>query len=349
MEKIYIRSASAISPQNTFGDTPFLQDIMVYESARLKIIEPNYKDFIDYKLLRRMSKIIKMGVAAARDCLTRAGVTVPDAIITATAYGCVEDTGIFLTRIIDQEEEMLPPTAFIQSTHNTVAAQVALILQCHAYNNTFVHKSFSFESALLDARMLFAEGDTLTALVGGIDEVTDLSFAIFNRFGIFKKGPIKNTDLFKGRSKGTISGEGAAFFLLANERSDKDIACLKAFRTFYKPAEIEANISTFLRDHEVSLQSINLVISGKNGNYETDAIHTKTENSLFKNTPVINYKHLCGEYPVASSFALWLAAKIVQSGTVPRGVGNIRAKVERVLICNQYQNKYWSLMLVDQC
>lgn len=347
MEKIYIRSASAISPQNTFGNVPFLNEVVVYETARLKVIEPDYKAFIDYKLIRRMSKVIKMGVSAAKDCLNRADVAMPDAIITGTAYGCVEDTGVFLTRVIEQDEEMLPPTAFIQSTHNTVAAQIALLLQCHAYNNTFVHKSFSFEGALMDARMLFAEGEATTILIGGIDEVTDISYAIFNRFGIFKKGAVKNTDLFKGKSKATIAGEGAAFFLLSNIKSDKDVACLKAFETLYKPVNIEQNITDFLNDNETAINSIDLVISGKNGNYDTDAILMALEQSIFKNIAIVNYKHLCGEYPVASSFALWLAAKVIENGALPPVLGKVDRAVKKILICNQYQNKYWSLILVE--
>ena len=349
MEKIYIRSASAISPQHTFGDVPFLEQAVIYETSRLKVIEPDYKEFIDPKLIRRMSKVIKMGVSAAKDCLNRAGVEMPDAIITGTAYGCVEDTGVFLTRIIEQEEEMLPPTAFIQSTHNTVAAQIALMLKCHAYNNTFVHKSFSFESALLDASMLFAEGEANTILVGGVDEVTDISFAVFNRFGIYKKGPFKNTSLFEGKSKATISGEGTAFFMLSNQPSAVDIACLSALGTFYKPIDAEEEIAGFLNDNGIDLGNIDLVISGKNGHDETDAVLEKLEEGIFKNNSVVNYKHLCGEYPVASSFALWLATNIIKKGIVPKTIGHFDGEVKKILICNQYQNKYWSLMLVEQC
>ncbi len=69
----------------------------------------------------------------------------------------------------------------------------------------------------------------------------------------------------------------------------------------------------------------------------------------FKSVPVVNYKHLSGEYPVASSFALWMAANIVKEGKVPPAVGEVSAEVKRILICNQYQNRYWSLMLVSQC
>ena len=50
-------------------------------------------------------------------------------------------------------KNILTPTSFIQSTHNTVGGQIALELQCKGYNFTYVHGSNSFESALLDAKL----------------------------------------------------------------------------------------------------------------------------------------------------------------------------------------------------
>lgn len=351
MMKLYIRSASAISPQQTFGNGPFLAETITYNTPRLTAIEPDYKPFLDPKLSRRMSRVIKLGVAAAKDSLQQAGLSLPDAIITGTAYGCVEDTTVFLTRIIEQEEEMLPPTAFIQSTHNTVAAQIALMLQCHAYNNTFVHKSFSFESALMDAAMLFAENEASTILVGGIDEINDANYTIFNRFDTYKKGDFTSTDLYSVNSPGTIAGEGATFFVLSNEASDNDIACLEAFQTFYKPINIEEAILGFLTIYAIQLDDIDLILSGRNGDAPSDAPLVQLEKGLFKNNQIAHYKHLCGEYPTSSSFALWLAAHIVKSGEVPLILSSEEnhTRVKRVLICTHYQNKYWSLMLVSAC
>src|ERR1700748_2293846 len=151
-----------------------------------------------------MSHIIKMGVATAKDCLNRSGVEMPGAIITGTAFGCMEDTVTFLTRIVEMGEEMLPPTAFIQSTHNTVAAQIALMLQCHAYNNTFVHKGMSFESALLDVTMLLNEHEADNILVGGTEEMVDTSFTVLTRLGLYKREPVTNLSLYNYNSKGTI-------------------------------------------------------------------------------------------------------------------------------------------------
>jgi 3-oxoacyl-[acyl-carrier-protein] synthase II len=351
--KVYIRSASCISAQKTFGTNDFLTNIVEYNTTRLTPVEPDYKEYIDPKLIRRMSHVIKMGVAAAKECLKNAGTEMPGAIITGTAFGCLEDTVTFLTRIIEQNEELLPPTAFIQSTHNTVAAQIALMLKCHAYNNTFVHKGVSFESALFDAIMLLKEQEADNILVGGTEEMVDVSHTVLTRLGLYKRLPVSNLSLYSAETKGTIGGEGAAFFLLTDKPSAENLAELTAVNTFYKPKDtqdIEKRIIALLTANSVNPDDIDLVITGKNGDARNDEIHKQLSNSLFKNNSIANYKHLCGEYTVASSFALWLASNIIKKGIVPDVILENKLKVaapKKILIHNHYQNKYHSLMLVS--
>ena len=349
--KAYIRSSACISPQNTFGDNGFLTEIVEYNDTRLKAIELEYKNFIDPKLIRRMSHIIKMGVATAMECLSKGNVIMPGAIITGTAYGCLEDTVSFLSRIVEQNEEMLPPTAFIQSTHNTVAAQIALMLQCHNYNNTFVHRGISFESALLDAIMLLNENEADNILVGGIDEITDTSFTILSRLGLYKRQPVSNKSLYNSNSKGTIAGEGAAFFVLTDKKNDNNLAELTAIKSWFmlKEDEVGTKIAAFLADNNLGITNIDLIINGKKGDLKNDELYNKLGSSLFKNIPQANYKHLCGEYPTSTSFALWMAANIIKNGNVPDGImeGGVKpASIKKILIYNRYL-KYDSVMLVS--
>ena len=350
---IYIQATANISPQKTFGPVPFLTEPVAYTSTRLKSIEPDYTAFIDAKLLRRMSRIIKMGVAAAMECLQEAGEKNPGAIITGTAFGCLEDTGIFLTGIIEQNEEMLQPTPFIQSTHNTVGAQIALMLKCHEYNNTFVHRGFSFESALLDASMLLHEGETTSVLAGSVDEITDISHAILTRFGLYKRSPVSNLRLLTSSSKGSIGGEGAAFFLLTRQPAVNAYAQLEGISTFYKPADIietEQHILSFLSSLQINIDDIDLLITGKNGDIKDASVYKQLENSIFKNKRSIHYKHLCGEYSTSTSFALWLAANSIRSGAAPAitGYESLKGdKLKRILIYNHYHNIHHSLMLVS--
>lgn len=300
-----------------------------------------------------MSRIIKMGTAAAMECLQAASVQNPDAITMGTAYGCLEDTGIFLKKMVEQNEEMLTPTAFIQSTHNTIGAQIALLLQCHNYNNTFVHRGFSFESALQDAAMLLQENAATNVLTGAADEITGYSFDILSRFGLYKKEAIANTDLYSTSSAGTIAGEGAAFFLLSSQPSANDYAVLNSVHTVYKPAgvtEITNEILAFLERQSLTMQDIDLLITGKNGHAADDKIYDALTNAVFNQTPIAHYKHLCGEYPTSTAFALWLATACIKEGRVPVAVSaSSPRQLKRILVYNHYQNIHHSLMLVSAC
>jgi 3-oxoacyl-[acyl-carrier-protein] synthase II len=352
---MYIQATGNISPQKTCGHPPLLTAPVEYIDTRLTCIEPEYKDIIDVKLIRRMSRIIKMGVASAMECLKEAGVTMPDAIVTGTAYGCLEDTGQFITKMVEHHEELLTPTSFIQSTHNTIGAQIGLMLQCNNYNNAFVHRGFSFESALLDGMMLLQENEANNVLVGAIDEITGISHDILTRMGIYRRRPVSNLNLFTPASKGTIAGEGAAFFLLANKPSGTDYARLDGLATFYKPnntKEIEEKINSFLALHKTSSAEIDIVITGRNGDMKNDEVYDQLERSVFNKNTLVNYKHLCGEYPTSTAFAVWLAANIIKTGAVPdilQQTTTVEKKIGKVLVYNNYLGIHHSLVLLSAC
>ncbi|HLZ86967.1 MAG TPA: beta-ketoacyl synthase chain length factor [Puia sp.] len=324
---IYIRSMATISPCAAPGDHPSQTEPVNPSGNRLRAIEPDYTAFIDAKQIRRMSRIVRMGVAAAVRCLREADEPMPGAIVTGTAYGCLEDTGIFLDRLIRQKEEMLSPTSFIQSTHNTIGAQIALMLQCTHYNNTFVHRGFSFESALLDAILLLEEGSAETVLVGGVDETTEASHAILERFGLYRRA---------------VAGEGAAFFLLSNRSSGKDRGQLEGLHTFYRPASvavIEDTIRCFLADRSMTMEEVGLVLMGTDGGLAADETDSPLKEGIFRGKECVGFKKLCGDYPTASSFALGLAAGMLAEEKTPK----------RILIYTHYLNIYHSLMLVSTC
>lgn len=346
---MYLRAAATISPPVSFEQ--ILTADSSAQSIRLACAEPDYTKLIDPKMIRRMSRIVKMGVAAALQCLDEAGDKMPDAIIAGTAYGCLGDTEVFLQKMVENDEQLLTPTAFIQSTHNTVAAQIALLLKCHNYNNTFVQGGFSFENAITDALSLLKEGQVKTVLAGGIDEITDTSHAILKRFGLYKRAPFATENIFQTQTKGTIAGEGATFFVMQSGASGNDYAQLKGFDTFYKPAsseEVEQHISAFLDRQNINRSDIDLVISGENGDIKNDAVYETIYQSALRGITHMPFKHLCGEYPTASAFALWLAANIIKTGKLPSGLPSNK-KPSTVLIYNHYRYTYHSLYLLNAC
>ncbi len=354
MAAAYINGIGNISPQPTFGDVPFLEEPQEIINNRLTCLEPEYSEWIDAKAMRRMSRVIRMGVAAAGLALKEAGLEKPDAIITGTAFGCLDDTGIFLTKMIDFKEQALNPTPFIQSTHNTIGSQVALLLQCQGYNQTYSHRAFSFENALLDALMMIQERQG-NILVGGVDEVTDISYDIINRFEVYKSQSGSNLKLFGSKSQGSIQGEGAAYFLLSNEKTKNAYARIIGTATFYKPSgeeEIHSKISDFLTSQNLDPTKIDLLLLGKNGDVNKDKAYDHVANEIFPSASTGTFKHLCGEYLTANAFALWLGAKILKEQRVPPSVFQKETKgkaLERILIYNQYFGNHHSLIALESC
>jgi 3-oxoacyl-(acyl-carrier-protein) synthase len=353
--EVYIKGIGNISPQNTVDSSKFLDEIVAHETEFLSCVQPNYKEFINPIKLRRMSKLIKMGISASKLCLRDAGIESPGAIITGTGLGLVGDTEKFLNQVLDNNEEFLAPTAFIQSTHNTISGQVAIALKCFNYNNTYSHRGFSFESALLDGMLLIKDKDAENVLVGGFDEITPEHHSIIQKTHWVKNETIKSLELLDHKTPGSVVGEGVAFFSLTGEKDDNNYAQLKDIKTIYKPEnkeEIEAKIDEFLAKNDLKKEDIDLVVLGLNGNVDTDDIYYHLADNYF-NTNYAYFKHLSGDYHTVGTFALWMAANAIKHQNVPE-VARFRKEnftekpIKSVLVYNHFREVDHSIFLLTQ-
>ena len=340
MKSCYIENISSISPQNTFGTEGFLDNIVERnpEIPYLSAIEPDYKlCILNAGLRRRMSHVIKMGVAAALECVKGSSVENPDAIITATGLGCLADTEKFLNSIVVNNEQLLNPTAFIQSTFNTIGAQIALILQNKGYNFTYVHRGFSFETALIDAMMQLTNDEATRVLVGAIDEITPPVYEVTNRLVFWRNG--------------AVMGEGAQFFMLSSEKTESSYAKLIDVHQFQLKDNEKADdrINAFLDKHSLTMKDVDLVVLGNSGDKLLDVPFQNFKSEISANTPTAEFKHLCGEYHTAASFGVWCIANILKRQKLPFAMhpnGKVD-KLERVLLYNSYQNINHSIYLLE--
>ena len=134
----------------------------------------DYKEYISPKEGRRMGKLMKAATLTSLMALREAGIESPDAIVTATANGMLETSEKFLVDMVDNGEETLSPTLFMQSTHNTIGSAIAIRTQCHGYNITYTQGKDSMKWALRDAERLIIMGKAKTVLVGCHDESSPL-------------------------------------------------------------------------------------------------------------------------------------------------------------------------------
>lgn len=349
--EIFINGVGVISPLKGNCLTE-IQEAMLpsVEKGYMKCSEPDYKKFINPVAARRMSRAVKMGIFSAKTCLDDAGIEMPDAVVTGTGLGCIEDTEKFLISVINNNEKLLSPTPFIQSTHNTVGSQISILLKCHGYNVTYSHRALSFESALIDAGMLLNESGVQNILLGGIDEITDISLNLQQRMGIYKSNGASSFS--DNNSRGSFAGEAAVFFIASAKPSSKSYAKITSLKTItgqFDADSLKISAEKFMIENKIDVKEINLAVLGYSGNPITDSLYDSLSEGIFSKTSTAYYKHLCGEYHTSSAFSLALASEILKKNKVPEIVRRNSvpvSDVKNILIYNHFQNESHSFLLI---
>lgn len=352
MSAVYINSVACISSQDTLNEN-FFENLQPQNSVQLlKAIEPNYKEFIPPAMSRRMSKTVKMSSVASNYALKEAGIENPDAIIVGTGMGCSQDSEKFLKNVIENNEEFLTPTFFIQSTHNTVSGQIALGLQCHAYNFTYVNTSSSLEFSMLDAKLQINDGEAENVLVGSTDEQTDRTMELYKLNNTIKKEENLPVDFLNSNSEGVIWGEGSSFFVLGKEKTETSYAQLKDIQIINKLdlEETQQFIEDFLAKNNLKNEDIDAVILGFSGDSESD-VYYKNVSELFSNSALLYYKHLSGEFNTASGFSTFMACHILKKQEIPEvmRINSVKkSEIKNILLYNHLGGKDHSLVLLGK-
>ena len=162
-------------------------DCEIEQVAEVIIDDPEQlkdsKDVIKPMEARRMGALLKAATLTSVKALRQAGIECPDAIITATRYGMLDTSEKFLLDLCENGEDLLKPTLFMQSTHNTVSSSIAIRTKCHGYNITYSQGDRSLECALSNARYLLRTGKAKTVLVGLHDESTEIFRTLMQQLG----------------------------------------------------------------------------------------------------------------------------------------------------------------------
>ncbi len=354
MKKVYINSIASISPQKTFDNGIFLDEITDYNNTVIFAQDPDYKQFIPPAAARRMAKGIKMGVVASKIAMDEAGIETVDAIITGTGMGCMIDSEKFVSAIIDNNEQFLTPTSFIQSTHNTVAGQIALGMECKAYNFTYVHSAISFESALLDAKMQLENDEAEHILVGGVEELGEHTTKVHRLIDHIKPEAVTISKVLNSKTQGAVFSEGANFFVVSNKMVKSCYAELIAVETFntLRKERVSETIEAVLKNNNLKIADIDLVVFGNNGDVDFDGFYNQLSDGIFSKTQQVFYKHLVGENNTVSAFGIWLASKILKTQSVPESVELNKknpSEIRTVLCYNQYRGENHSFVLLQKC
>ena len=293
MNRCYVKSITQVSCQKPLSEE-WLTAPIWYEQSYERAIEPDSKEFIVPSEARRMSKVLKRTICTAISALNKSGITQPEAIITGTGMGCLENSEKFLIDIAKFGENCLKPTLFMQSTHNTISSLIGIVLKCHGYNNTYSHKGISFESALLDAWLQIKAGTLSSALVGSHDEVTPFLSLIQSQTHPEYR---------------FISESSVSTILLGRNETLNGLCEVEKVNILYKPDKSELI--------KVIGEDSSILMMGLNGNEINDEPYLQVLTSLQGNQVCLYYKHLFGENFSSSAIGFYSAIKMLESENIP--------------------------------
>jgi hypothetical protein len=333
--KIYILSAQHISAQTPLRDD-WMESPVLYKEEYVRAIEPNYKEYFTALEVRRYGRLLKRALLVSRKAMEQSGVKNPDAIITGTGLGCIENTEFFLKDLTFNGEELLKPTHFINSTHNTISSLVAIDNKCNGYNSTYAHKGISFECALQDAFMQLHSGTISTALVGGHDEMTPDYFKM-----------LKKTGYLSFEQKQAFAGETAVAMMLGTEKTKTTLCEIEKVDTFYGD----------ILNSQYTLGNIqcDFVMIGTNGIPQNDNRYFEFCEKLFPNISLLQYKNIFGESYTSPALGIYAAATCLHKGNIPvhflikEKSADCLSSPAKILFYNNFEGKNHSLILLSKC
>ncbi len=330
MEKtsVKILSAKQISIQNPLSEE-WMDNPLGYTEDYVRAVDPDFKQFISAGDARRMGKLLKRALATSLSALQEGGIENPDAIITGTGFGSIENTELFLDALVREGEQLLKPTQFMQSTHNTASSLIGIHTKCHGYNSTYSQKGFSFDSALYDAWMQFRIGRIKSALVGSHDEMSP----VFSGF-VRKAGHVK---------EGEICSEAAVSILLADS-GDAAYCSLEGVKLFDTPSQ--DTLKQVLAD--MTAGGIDAVMTGMSGNAENDSWYGFLD-AMLPGVPQLRYKPLFGVNFSSSATGFYASACCLKKGSVSAVLSASGKAVDcgkGILVVNVVEGRHYSFSLL---
>lgn len=339
-KEIYVLSAKQISIQQPLSEE-WMTSPELYNVDFTRSIDPSFKEYVSPIEARRMGKILKRALATSKEALKASGLESVDAIVTGTGYGCIENTEFFLDALSKEGEQLLKPTYFMQSTHNTISSLIAIQIKNHGYNATYAHKGISFDSALYDAYLQFRLNKISSALVGGHDEMTETFYQIL------KKGGVIGFD-------NEICGEAAVSVVLS-DKQDNALCKLSGHKIIHQHGidSLKEKVAKFLQENGKTYSDIDFILTGISGYKENDEEYMSETKALFGDRPLLKYKNLFGDSFTVSGIGFYVAAQCLKSGFVPRNLfvnekDITEQRPNNILIFNRSDGTNYSLTLLEK-
>lgn len=313
---------TAIAPIDRF-DTAGLSS---HTAALVRDFKP--RDYIAPMKLRRMNQLSRLTVSAARLALGDRKLPTGSGVAIGTAFGTVQTSVDYMQEYVEKGAALAPPQLFAESVANAPGSHVAIEHDLRGFNVTITQRESSALAAAMFACQQIAKGAVPAALIGGVDEVTEMVFSVLARLGA-------TSDIarpFDRRRDGFVPGEGSAVLVAEAAPASEVIGWFSGFgigrdttATTSDWGSDDARVADVMRAamDDAGVTHVDAVFASANGSRRGDAVEARAIARLFGDNvpPVIATKGVFGEYAAAGALQLAAAVAALRDQRLPASVG----------------------------
>ena len=329
------RGNTAATPIDRF-DT---QGLGAHTAAVVRDFVP--RDFIPPMKLRRMNNLSRFGVAAARLAISDRGneLTTAAGVAVGTAFGPVQTSVDYMQEYVEKGAALAPPQLFAESVANAPGSHIGIEFGLRGFNITVTQRESSSLAALMYASSQLAKGVLPAAVVGGVDEVSEIVFGVLDRVGTLAhaNGIVDECARpFDRRRNGMVVGEGGGVVIAEVAPHKQPYAFVSGFGI---ARDATASISDWgvgadavasamraaLEDAELSSHDIDAIYASGNATSSADRLESQAIQLLFGDVPVVATKGYFGEYAAGGAFQLIAAILAIRDRKLHASAGFAQA------------------------
>ena len=329
---IGVIAPSAIATIDRFDTT----GLSAHTAALVRDFKP--KEYIAPMKMRRMNGLSRLAMAAAKLAIADCGTALPSntGVAMGTAFGPVQTSVDYMAEYVEKGAALAPPQLFAESVANAPGSHIAIEWGLRGFNVTITQRESSALAAAMYACAQLAKGTVDAALIGGVDEVTEILFSVLDRIGALDDEQID----------GMVMGEGSAVLVAGAANSREPYA---HFSGFGIARDATATISDWGSDHEsvvramraaiddaeIALTDVDAVYVSANGSRRCDALEARALDALFgaEMPALVNTKKILGEYAAAGALQIVEAIRNVKGhvlvNSISAGGGIVCAVISR--------------------
>jgi len=311
---------SAVAPVERF-DT---EGLSAHNAAL--VVDFKARDYIPAMKLRRMNTLSRYAVSATRLAIDDAGVSLPNdaGVALGTAFGPVQTSVDYMQEYVAKGAALAPPQLFAESVANAPGSHIAIEHDLRGFNVTITQRESSLLAAAMFASGQIVKGTVPSAIIGGVEEVNEMVFAVLDRVGALAHAEGELPEAmrpFDRRRNGMSIGEGSAIFVAEAEPAREPYGWISGFGIARDTtasisdwgtgdAQVVAAMQAAIDDAGIAVSGIDAIYASANGTKRGDRLEIRAIQRMFGDeVPVVATKGYFGEY--AAGGGLQFAAALL--------------------------------------